>query len=79
MPIYDYRCRKCGKTSEVLLRSPDSYVKCPGCGSDAMEKLISASYNIKVDRVTSDNTTCCGRAERCEKPPCSSGETCHRE
>lgn len=79
MPIYDYRCGKCGRTSEVFLRSSDSYVNCPACGSEDMEKLVSASYNIKAGRITSDDTTCCGRSERCEKPPCSGGETCRRE
>ena len=44
MPIYDYRCNQCGKVSEVLVRSPHADgVKCPVCGSQTVERIISAS------------------------------------
>ena len=79
MPIYDYKCRECGKVSEMFLRSPDSKdIKCPNCGSDNLERLISASYMIRAD-ASAPGTTCCGRTERCETPPCSVGDTCRRE
>lgn len=78
MPLYDYRCRGCGALSELLVRSTEFYVKCPECGSDDMERLVSASYNIRMDAPSSDNTTCCGRSERCEAPPCHTDESCHR-
>ena len=79
MPIYDFRCRDCGKVSELFVRGADSQAaRCTGCGSENMEKLISSSYMIKMDAPQS-GTTCCGRAERCETPPCSTGEKCERE
>lgn len=78
MPIYDYRCKECGAISELLVRNSDNDARCPECGSINMEKKISASYAIKTG-AAAPGTTCCGRAERCEKPPCSSGETCYRE
>ncbi len=78
MPIFDYRCNQCDTVSELLLRNPDNDVKCPQCGSINMEKLVSASYTIKME-ATAPGTTCCGRAERCEQPPCSSGDICRRE
>lgn len=78
MPIYDYRCKECGTISELLFRNPDNDVKCPQCGGINMEKLVSASYTIKMD-ATAPGTTCCGRAERCEEPSCSSGDICRRE
>jgi len=78
MPIYDFKCRECGRTSEVFVRNLDSPVAhCPDCGSEDMEKLISASITMKMSTST-DNTTCCGRAERCEVPPCSTGDRCRR-
>jgi len=78
MPIYDFRCQKCGKVSEVFVHSMESStVQCPACGGKDMEKLISASFTMKT-RTSTDNTTCCGRAERCETPPCSTGERCRR-
>ena len=78
MPIYDFRCQDCGKVSEVLVRSAeDRIVRCDGCGSGNMEKMISASYIMRTD-VSKPGTTCCGSTERCDSPPCSSGNTCHR-
>lgn len=75
MPVYDYRCRDCNKVSELYLRSSGSEVRCPGCGSENMERLISASYMIKMG-ASKSGATCCGRGERCDKPPCSEGENC---
>ena len=43
MPIYEYRCEKCGKVFEVLQRFSDAPVKVhEDCGG-AVEKLISHS------------------------------------
>ena len=79
MPIYDYKCGECGKVSEVFLRSPDSKdIKCPSCGSKNLERLISASYVVRMNAPV-PGTTCCGRTERCEAPPCSAGDICRRE
>ena len=78
MPIYDYRCLDCGKMMEVLVRSDDVYTtKCSVCDSENTERLLSASYMIKTERSPS-GTTCCGSRERCDTPPCSTGEKCHR-
>ena len=77
MPIYDFRCWECGKVSEIFLRSAAQVARCPDCGSDNMEKLISASYMVKMGNAAT-GTTCCGRSERCETPPCATGDTCRR-
>ena len=78
MPIYDFKCRECGRVSEMFLRGTDDQaVCCPGCGSSSMERLISSSYLVKTGS-QAPGKTCCGRAERCETPPCSTGEGCHR-
>jgi len=78
MPIYDFRCRDCGKVSEILVRNAHGHAaRCSECGSENMERLISASYMIKMDAPT-PGTTCCGSAERCEMPPCSTGDICRR-
>ncbi len=76
MPIYEYRCRDCGHTSEVFLRGKDHPVgSCPDCGSPDLERLISASYAVVAHPRPTGNT-CCGREERCESPPCSGGHGC---
>lgn len=40
MPIYDYRCKDCDKTFELLVRS-SSIPVCPTCGNSRLEKLVS--------------------------------------
>jgi putative FmdB family regulatory protein len=43
MPIYEYACKKCGKTIEVIQKFNDPTLrKHQGCGG-ALTKLISAS------------------------------------
>jgi len=43
MPIYEYECRKCGKTIEVIQRMSDKPLKKhAGCGG-TLNKLISAA------------------------------------
>ena len=77
MPIYDYRCRRCGAVSEVFLRSPDAEpAKCPNCGSESLERLPSAFGVLHTG--TGEATTCCGRDTRCDSPPCSSDNVCRR-
>jgi len=79
MPIYEYKCLACGGVSEIFLRSPNSEsVKCPVCGSKDLERLLSASYAIRMSSSV-PGRTCCGRTERCETPPCSSEGVCHRD
>ena len=79
MPIYEYKRLDCGKISEIFLRSPNTEtIECPICGSKNLQKLLSASYAIRMD-ASMPGRTCCGRTERCETPPCSSGGVCRRD
>jgi putative FmdB family regulatory protein len=78
MPIYDYKCKECGRVFEMLVRGAGRQdVRCPGCGGGSLEKLISSPVLVKAGRAVSGGT-CCGREERCESPPCSTGESCRR-
>ena len=77
MPIYDFKCRECGTVSEIFFRDATQAVYCPICGSDNMERLLSASYIIRTN-ASAPGTTCCGRTERCDIPPCSTGDVCRR-
>lgn len=41
MPIYEYKCLKCGKVIEILQRSSEPHLKeCPKCGS-SLKRLLS--------------------------------------
>ena len=77
MPIYDFRCRECGKVSEIFLRFTEQVACCPACSSDNMERLILTSYTIKMGTLA-PGTTCCNRTERCDTPPCSTEGVCRR-
>lgn len=77
MPIYDVKCRGCGKVSEILIRGAEQALRCPDCGSDNLERQMSSSYMVRTS-TRAPGTTCCGRAERCDTPPCSTGDTCRR-
>ena len=43
MPVYDYKCRKCGAEFEKFLRSmaAAASVKCEKCGSSKVEKMVT--------------------------------------
>jgi putative FmdB family regulatory protein len=43
MPIYEYRCSKCGFQDEYLQKISEPPLKvCPSCGKAKFEKLLSA-------------------------------------
>lgn len=49
MPIYEYRCNKCGKTFEVLQKISDPPVSsCRFCESEDVSKLLSlTAFSLK--------------------------------
>jgi putative FmdB family regulatory protein len=43
MPIYEYLCKKCDHTVDVLQKMADApLVDCPSCGEAALKRLLSA-------------------------------------
>ena len=78
MPIFEYRCQECGRISEIFVnKADDGHIICSYCGSEKVERLISASHMLQTGTGVSGRT-CCGRGERCAAPPCSTGDTCSR-
>ena len=79
MPVYEFKCKECGETSEFRVSgySDDQTLACSSCGSHELERLISAPSLVRSG-VRAAGTTCCGREERCDSPPCSTGEGCRR-
>ena len=44
MPIYEYQCANCGHQLEKLQKiSDDPLTRCPECGQDTLNKLVSAA------------------------------------
>jgi putative FmdB family regulatory protein len=44
MPIYEYQCRNCGKTFEMLrsLKNADEDLQCPDCHGQEVERRFSS-------------------------------------
>jgi putative FmdB family regulatory protein len=41
VPLFDFRCRTCGHDFEALVRT-GHVTACPSCGSDSLERQLSA-------------------------------------
>jgi len=82
MPIYEYRCKDCGQISEFLEGVGEERVEkvCKYCKSKELSKIFSRSNVSMGGHIigSQGGTTCCGRTERCEKPPCSDDGVCKR-
>jgi len=82
MPIYEYKCKDCGKVSEFLVGvTKDALeIKCSFCNSKNLDKIFSQSFVSTGGRIigSQGGKTCCGRAERCDTPPCSNDGVCKR-
>ena len=49
MPIYEYRCRKCGNVFEEWVKTFDSpeLEPCPKCGGDAERIMSNTSFKLE--------------------------------
>ena len=52
MPIFNFKCEKCGKVFETLLKSRSETPECPACGS---QELSAAPNRISVGRSNSNS------------------------
>jgi putative FmdB family regulatory protein len=77
VPIYEYQCARCDAVFEFIegLSEAEESRPCNACGSSRMTRMLSRGERILADR---DGNTCCGLAERCDRPPCGRGGTCLR-
>ncbi|MFC1840100.1 FmdB family zinc ribbon protein [Thermodesulfobacteriota bacterium] len=64
MPLYDFKCRDCGRESEKLITLSDDVPECAGCGSMNLDKMMSVtssfSGNASAGFPGADDTGCCG-------------------
>jgi putative FmdB family regulatory protein len=52
MPLYDFKCRKCGHRFEELVRVSDS-ADCPKCKAKNAERQFSMSASVSTDKTRS--------------------------
>lgn len=60
MPIYEYKCKSCGKIFDALVSVNDSdkKIKCEHCGSKKTAKLISGFAVKSEGRIVSSSGSC---------------------
>ena len=48
MPLYEYQCKKCRETTEVLQKAKDKPLeKCPKCGGPVVKLISSPAIQFK--------------------------------
>lgn len=70
MPIYEYKCDKCGNEFELIVYRDDT-PKCPACGDTALTKKMSSfgfSVGYKFKSSVKSGSGCAG----CNSSDCSS-------
>jgi putative FmdB family regulatory protein len=68
MPIYEFHCEKCGRDSEILVRSANwKNSECPHCGSKKLSKKFSTFASASAGGASSSGNGgggggghCCG-------------------
>ncbi len=65
MPLYEYKCRDCGKISEFFHKKEK--LVCTSCGSLNLEKQFSA-FSVVNKGSDYKERSCCGMTEPCDSP-----------
>lgn len=60
MPIYEYKCNKCGSTFEALIRGSE-VPACPDCKSEEVGRLMSAPAAAHAQADTPCGSDCGGQ------------------
>jgi putative FmdB family regulatory protein len=70
MPIYEYKCKKCGKVFDHLARTmSDVATKCPHCGAKNPEKQFST---FSTSESSTSSVPSCSTGS-CPTGSCSTG------
>ena len=80
MPLYEFECKDCSGTCEILVISGDSEPVCPVCGSNELNKLMAAHSSLSGKAGSSlpgpKDTSCCGSAPGENKGCAGPGSCC---
>ncbi len=58
MPVYSFRCRKCGREYEAFVTKMGETASCPACGDRKPERLLSIIAALFGRRPGSTGGTC---------------------
>jgi len=56
MPIYDYSCKACNTTQELLSKTPDTIQNCPKCGTEMTKQLSSPCFILHGVGISSNGS-----------------------
>lgn len=63
MPIYEYKCEKCGHEFEKLTSTYQSVEWCPKCGAEATKQPSLSNFQLKGDGWYNEN----GKSQKTSK------------
>ncbi|MDY0060497.1 MAG: zinc ribbon domain-containing protein [Myxococcota bacterium] len=75
MPTYVYECEKCGDFEVRQAITAPALTECPTCAG-AVRRVLAGGTSFQIEGEggagggCTRSTPCCGRATRCDKPPC---------
>lgn len=70
MPLYEYECKTCDQTIELLVRNSSDRPVCPQCGQTELAKVFSVPASPSVREAGSLPMS---RGEGCGAPRCCGG------
>ena len=66
MPIFEYKCARCGEICEFLERnSKDNLHKCPKCGSSGLDKQFSSFAAVVKEPQPESKCNSCPSGRTC--------------
>lgn len=69
MPIFEFRCLQCGNLFEKLFleQQEEIELKCPGCGSESLNRVISRANSVMGTKGVKPTLTTksCGPGSTC--------------
>jgi putative FmdB family regulatory protein len=78
MPIYEYKCEKCGVVNEFIVFAGDDTLQCKSCASPELTKLMSAHNTTSSSPQFGGmpGGGCCGSPDSCGTPSCGAPGSC---
>lgn len=75
MPIFEFKCLDCSECFEILVmkQEKDVEMKCPECGSEDFERVLS-STNYSMGAASGSSTGASAKTRTCSSGSCTTYE-----